>query len=322
MSQATDGAESTESIETEGQENSFDEYDLDYTGDSAESEEGTPGDASPADTNSTEGGGEAQEQVGDAAPASGQNLGQVPQQPPLTDVEALQARVNELMGKIAEYEQQKLFNSSPAQVAQAQVEKEQAQAQGQPSPMQSAPEQTFQQPMPGQVSNLDFLGGLKDQDYIDFLGDPSKFNEMLNKVATVTYNAAVTSAQEQIMMRIPQLVQNAAQQQMSINNITQDFYAKNADLKNFRQAVSMAAVQLYNENPKLQLPELLAGAAKRTREILHLAQPKGGSRKRTPAQPAGGSVRSSSPNRQAPNSSPEGEGLTDQQRQIMELLNF
>lgn len=319
MSQtATDGA-ATEGMETaQAEENSFDEYDLDYTGDETSGMDETV----------------AGEQGGDDNPNPDQNLGQVPQEGAgsepsasaepgqeqatgqVSDVEALQAKVNELMGIISQHEQQKLLNTPPAQAAKAQA----AQEQGQPSPGSQQAQSVFQPPMPGQVTNLDFLGGLKDQEYVDFLSDPSKFNEMLNKVATVTYNAAVTSAQEQIMMRIPQLVQSAAQQQMSINNITQQFYEQNADLKNFRQAVSMAAVQLYNENPKLQLPELLAGAAKRTREMLHLTQAQpGGGRKRRPAQPAGGSVRSSVPGRQQVGQEPE---LTDQQKQIMDLLNF
>lgn len=226
-----------------------------------------------------------------------------PQEPPLTDVEALQQRVNELMGVISQYEQQKLLTPQPANL-QSQQEKSQAQTQ----PAQPA------MPPPGEVSNLDFLG--EGVDHLDILGDKAQFNALLNKVATVSFNAAVNAAQEQIMLKIPDLVRSSAQQQMSINNITTEFYAQNQDLANFRPAVSMAAMQLYNENPKLSLPELLKGAAERTREMLRLTRAPSGGRGRVPAQPAGGSVRSGA----RPNQGADPE-LSDQQRQIMELLS-
>lgn len=117
------------------------------------------------------------------------------------------------------------------------------------------------------------------------------------------------------MLRIPSIVSSSAQQQMAIENVTRDFYAANQDLVNFKQAVSMAAMQLYQENPNLLLPDLLSQAAARTREILHLKGINPGG-KRVPAQPAGNSVRGGV-DRSA--SEPQ---LSDQQKQILELLDF
>lgn len=227
---------------------------------------------------------------------------QIPE--PIDQVAALQAKVNELTGIINGYQQKELLT--------------QPQAQAQPQPQQQQTQEQAQQAaqtQPGQVSNLDFLQG---RDHIEILGDPAQFNNLLNQVCTVAFTAAVNAAQEKVMRQIPQLVQSSAQQQMAIQNITQQFYEQNKDLTNFRQAVSMAAMQLYNENPNLELPQLLQGAAQRTREMLHLAQAGvQNQRQRVPAQPAGGSVRSGGGNRVG--GQPE---MTDQQKQILDLLTF
>lgn len=216
----------------------------------------------------------------------------------LTDVEALQKQLNDALGIISQYKQSELAQQ-PTQ---------------QPQDSQQKPEQTLKNVEPGQVVQLDFLQG---QDHIEILKDPEQFNNLLCQVATVSFNAAVNAAQEQVMRKIPEIVQSAAQQQSSISNITRDFYAKNPDLDKFRPAVSMAAMQLYNENPNLQLPELLQGAAQRTREMLRLNK-SAVQRGRQPAQPAGGSIRSAGGNRQ-PSSTSQ---ITDQEQQILDLLNF
>lgn len=224
-----------------------------------------------------------------------------PQNEQPTDIEVLQSQLNDALGIISQYEQQKLLNG-------------QSQSQSNQQEQQSQPEQSLKNVEPGEVVQLDFLRG---QDHIEILRDPEQFNNLLCQVATVSFNAAVQAAQEQVMRRIPNIVQSAAQQQQSISNITRDFYSKNPDLDKFRPAVSMAAMQLFNENPNLQLPDLLKGAAERTREMLRLSQ-SGVQRGRRPAQPAGGSIRSAGGNRQ-PVGQPQ---LSDQEQQILDLLTL
>lgn len=217
------------------------------------------------------------------------------QEQPLSDVESLQRQLNDALGIINQYKQQEL--SQP---------KEQKQ-----EPSQA---QTLQAQQPGEVPKLDFLQG---RDHLDILQDPEKFNNLLCQVATVSFQAAVNAAQEQVMKRIPDIVQSAAQQQASVQSLTQEFYAKNPDLTPFKQAVSMAAMQLYNENPNLTLPDLLTQAGERTRGILRLSKA-GAQPGRRPAQPAGGSVRSAGGNRQQAGT-PQ---MTEQERQILDLITF
>lgn len=208
-------------------------------------------------------------------------------------MEAMRQQLANVMGELQTYKQKELENPSPAATQAAA-----------PSPLQSV--------APGQVSQLDFLQG---EDHVAILEDPAKFNNLLNKVATVAFNAAVNAAQEQVMRRIPGIVSSSAQQQVAIGDIVREFYTTNQDLAPFKQAVSMAAMQAFNEKPDLQLPELLALAAARTREILQLKGQVPG-RKRVPAQPAGNSVQGGV-NRTA--SDPQ---LSDQQKQIADLLDF
>lgn len=213
-----------------------------------------------------------------------------PTEEPSTE-EALRQQLSDLMGVVAAYKQKEL--------------------EAQPS--QPSPEVTFQPPAPGQVAELDFLQG---EDHVSILEDPKKFNALLCKVATTAYTAAVNASQEAVMRKIPSVVSSAAQQQSTIERITSEFYAANQDLIPFKTAVSMAAMQLYNENPNLALPDLLAQASERTRKVLRI-QKGAAPRKRTPAQPAGNSVRGG-----LDRTSVGGEQLTGQEQQILDLLTL
>lgn len=208
----------------------------------------------------------------------------------------LRRQLNEAMGVISQLRQGQLEQPAQTQPAQQQT----------PEP--------FQNLQPGQVAQLDFLQG---QDHVAILEDPQKFNELLSRVATTAFTAAVQAAQEQVMLRIPSIVSSTASQQQEIARIADDFYKANSDLANFKPAVSMAATQLYQENPNLTLPELLAQAATRTREVLHLKSAAAAAgRQRVPAQPAGNSVQGGG-SRTA--SDPQ---LSDMQKQIADLLDL
>lgn len=220
--------------------------------------------------------------------------------PGLSTEEELRRQLTEAMGVINQLRQGQLEQPAQAQPAQQQ-------------PPQQAPS-PFQNLQPGQTAQLDFLQG---QDHVAILEDPQKFNELLSRVATTAFTAAVQAAQEQVMLRIPSIVSSTASQQQEIARIADDFYRANSDLANFKPAVSMAATQLYQENPNLTLPELLAQAATRTREVLHLKSAVAAAgRKRSPAQPAGNSVQGGG-SRTA--SDPQ---LSDMQKQIADLLDL
>lgn len=182
-----------------------------------------------------------------------------------------------------------------------------------PNPVPSLPE-GVKLPPAGQVTTVGFIENMSEEDYADLISSPAKFNELLNKVATVAYTAAVNAAQENIMRQIPNIVNTSAQQQAYIQSITTEFYKENADLLNYKSTVAMAIQQVCNEEPNIPIKEALAKAAERTRQVLRI-RPE--SRRRMPAQPAGNSVSGSGVDRLS--SAPQ---MSEQQRQIMELLSI
>ena len=202
-----------------------------------------------------------------------------------------------------------------AQLAAAQAEL--FQLRGRPSAQPQATQPQVEQPKldvpktASEVTTVDFLG---DQDHVAILEDRSKFNNLLNVVATTAFNAALTAAQERILRQIPAVVETAAQQQMQINNIVGDFYNANKDLVAYKPAVSMAAIKLHNANPQMPLEELLAKAASETRKMLRL-QPAQPSRPRKPAQPIG------SGRAGMDRATPQSPNLSSMEQQILAMLS-
>ena len=139
------------------------------------------------------------------------------------------------------------------------------------------------------------------------------FNALLNKVATVAYNAAVMASQERILRQIPKVVETTANQQLQIKDIVGRFYATNKDLEPYKPAVSMAAIKLHNENPNMPLEEMLTKAAEETRRVLRI-RPGVQNRQRVPAQPVGGG-------RVGGDRTQRSQTLSDQEQQILDLLS-
>lgn len=251
---------------------------------------------------------------------SSQNLASKEPDKPKTDAEIiaeLQGRINELSGQAAQWQQYQNANLQQQQQA-AQPQSQAAPQNVQPPAAPQQPQPAIQLPPPGQITDLDFLGEL---DPVNTVSNKEELNKLLNKVATVAFTAALNAAQDQVMRRIPDIVQSSAQQQIQLNSITDEFYKHNPDLAPYRKAVSMAAMQIFQEKPNLALPDLLKEAAIKTREVLHL---KGGAKARTrkAAQPAGGgSIKTSGAAVRTNNSPFPEDDLTEQQKQIAEMLD-
>lgn len=213
----------------------------------------------------------------------------------------LRAQLDEAMGKLAQYERAALADKMNAPQQETQ--------QPPTAPQQpTLPQPAFQLPKsPSEVTNVDFLG---DTDHLQILESREQFNALLNRIVTVAMNASTMMSQETILRQIPDIVQRSAQQQHNISKITENFYAANPDLASYKQAVSMAAMQAYNDNPGLSLEELLAEAGSRTRKALQLTV----TRQRVPAQPVGrgGGVDRTA---QAPQ-------LSSTEQQILDMLNL
>lgn len=282
--------------EPTGQDTNLDEFDLDYTGDSGN-------DAGVQNLNPTEP--TSEEQPNEGQPNEGGELEPAPQpeggEPPLTegeedDAESLRRQLAEANLRLLQYEQ-------------GSVKQSQAQPQPEPAPTQPQQSSAFPQ-MPNEVSSLDFIG---QEDHIRILESKESFNALLNKVATVAYNAAVMASQERILRQIPHVVETTANQQLQIKDIVGRFYSANKDLEPYKPAVSMAAIKLHNENPNMPLEEMLNKAAEETRKVLRI-RPGTQARQRVPAQPVGGG-------RVGGDRTTRPANLTEQEQQILDLLS-
>lgn len=215
---------------------------------------------------------------------------------PEDDIESLRKQLAEANLRILQFEQR---SSQP---------QPQTPTQPQPAPAPT-PQQTFPT-TPSEVSNLDFIG---NEDHIRLLESKEAFNGLLNKVATVAFNAAVMASQERILRQIPGVVETTANQQLRIKDIVGRFYATNKDLEPYKPAVSMAAIKLHNENPNMPLEEMLNKAAEETRKVLRI-RPGAPNRQRRPAQPVGSG-------RVGGDRTSRSQTLSDQEQQILDLLS-
>lgn len=282
--------------EPTGQDTNLDEFNLDYTGDSGN-------DAGVQNLNPTEP--TSEEQPNEGQPNEGGEPEPAPQpeggEPPLTegeedDAESLRRQLAEANLRLLQYEQ-------------GSVKQSQAQPQPETAPTQPQQPSAFPQ-MLNEVSSLDFIG---QEDHIRILESKESFNALLNKVATVAYNAAVMASQERILRQIPHVVETTANQQMQIKDIVGRFYSANKDLEPYKPAVSMAAIKLHNENPNMPLEEMLNKAAEETRKVLRI-RPGTQARQRVPAQPVGGG-------RVGGDRTTRPANLTEQEQQILDLLS-
>lgn len=220
-----------------------------------------------------------------------------PEPTPGDDIESLRQQLAAANLRLLQYEEGK-------------VQQPQPQPQPQPANQQSpTPSATFPQAA-NEVSDLDFIG---QADHLSILENRDSFNALLNKVATVAYNAAVMASQERILRQIPKVVETTANQQLQIKDIVGRFYATNKDLEPYKPAVSMAAIKLHNENPNMPLEEMLTKAAEETRRVLRI-RPGVQNRQRVPAQPVGGG-------RVGGDRTQRSQTLSDQEQQILDLLS-
>ena len=257
------------------------DFDLDFTGDEG-------GDTSGQNLNPTE---PSPEATPEANPAS------TPEPTPGDDIESLRQQLAAANLRLLQYEEGKVQQTPP-------------QPQPQPAPQQTAtPSPSFPQTA-NEVSDLDFIG---QTDHLSILENRDSFNALLNKVATVAYNAAVMASQERILRQIPKVVETTANQQLQIKGIVDRFYTTNKDLEPYKPAVSMAAIKLYNENPNMPLEEMLTKAAEETRRVLRI-RPGVPNRQRVPAQPVGGG-------RVGGDRTQRSQTLSDQEQQILDLLS-
>lgn len=132
---------------------------------------------------------------------------------------------------------------------------------------------------PAEITSVDFLQG---EDPADLLAEPERLNALLNKVATTAARAAVASASEVTIRRIPEIVQRSVAEQSQTQQVVDTFYSQNQDLTPFKPAMAAAARQVFAEDPHQSLADVLTKSGQKVREMLRLRQTQVGV---NPAQP-------------------------------------
>ena len=102
---------------------------------------------------------------------------------------------------------------------------------------------------------------ISESEFEDLLGDRAKLNEKLNAVAQTAARAAMAQA-GQVM-----------QQQFSVQQMVNDFYATNSDLNAHRDTVRAVAEKVARQNPALNYAQIMDKAAKATRILKKLPNP-------------------------------------------------
>ena len=110
----------------------------------------------------------------------------------------------------------------------------------------------------------------EDETLDDILDDPSKLNEVLNRVAEYAVQSAIKPAQERILRSLPHVIQEYSKRRNTINSLVGQFYEDNKDLTPYKRAVAAAANTVHAENPDWDHEKVFEEAAKKTRETLGL----------------------------------------------------
>lgn len=101
--------------------------------------------------------------------------------------------------------------------------------------------------------------------------------EGFNKILASVYQRAVEDTRKALLpdidRRLSTQVVEQVQQQNSLREQVDGFFAENPDLAVMRKTVAAVATEVAKEKPDLTLPEVFAESALRTRQMLHLPSP-------------------------------------------------
>lgn len=108
--------------------------------------------------------------------------------------------------------------------------------------------------------SLDFLDEIEDLEAT--LKDKKKLTEILQKV----YAKAKVDA----LKAMPSIVEKSVSRQAAMQAAKQQFYSENPELVGKETVVAVVAQQVQNENPTMNMSQIMKETAKRTRELLNL----------------------------------------------------
>ena len=190
-----------------------------------------------------------------------------PEQPPAEDItDSLRKQINE---------QNKLIMEMQRKLQAGTVATPPASPPPAATPVQATPAQP--PPAPKELADVDYVSGL---DMDDISADPEVFNQILNKVVRNAVAAARTEATneavQKTLLAIPQVIQAQIHQQTFINEAVNSFYKENSDLQPVKETVAQVAQNIAAEHPEYDVTKLFTEAAKVTRTVLKMPEPKGG----------------------------------------------
>lgn len=117
----------------------------------------------------------------------------------------------------------------------------------------------------GNKPDFDIASDIGELDLEELLSDPKNLINLLQKVAKVTYERATRDASHSAAGAVSEVV--------DMRELVRDFYEDNNDLKLVKKTVSLVAKNVGAENPEMDMPKVLAEAAKRTRILLGMKAP-------------------------------------------------
>lgn len=119
-----------------------------------------------------------------------------------------------------------------------------------------------------QVVEFDAQEFVSEDEFDEIIQDRSKLNEVLNRVALESANAA----REAILRQIPDIVDKTTTRQMTMRQSIQKFYSENPDLQDYGSYVGHIATKIRAEKPDAPMITVLNEAGEKARNDLGLQE--------------------------------------------------
>lgn len=125
---------------------------------------------------------------------------------------------------------------------------------------QPEPEESPQQE-PIEVQAEEFVS---EEEFDEIIQDRNKLNEVLNRVAAESANAA----REAVLRQVPDIVSKTTDRQMTVRQSVQKFYEDNPDLQEYGSYVGHIVNKIRSEKPNAPISDVLNTAGEKAREDL------------------------------------------------------
>ena len=132
-----------------------------------------------------------------------------------------------------------------------------------------SPEQPAEQPEEQSSDPFDLLGGL---DFDEVVSKPEVFKQVLERAGEHMRE----TIQSQVVQAVTQIAGYQVQQQMALQNLTNNFWKENQDLEPVRPYVAKIASTIQSKRPDMPLQKIFEKTAEVARKNLGLKKPKGG----------------------------------------------